>query len=98
MDPPYTDESRATSTGASSGYVEDAFPHRDFLAAVAAAKHARFVITHYPDPLYDGQGFAVLGDYDSHRNVPNGEGRDVKVERLYLAGRGVEPVAAGRLL
>lgn len=43
-------------------------------------------LTHYPDPLYDSQGFDVAGDYESHRNVPNGEGRDVKVERLYIAG------------
>ena len=86
MDPPYTEQSRASSTGTSSGYVEDSFDHGAFLEAVHGAKHARFAITHYPDPLYDDQGFVVLGDYSSHRNVPNGEGRDVKIERLYLGG------------
>lgn len=85
-DVPYTNESRPLSTGASSGYVKDSFDHEAFLAAVHGAKHATFAITHYPDPLYDAQGFDVAGDYESHRNIPNGEGRDVKVERLYIAG------------
>ena len=86
VDPPYTEASRANSTGASSGYEKDSFDHASFLDAVKNAEHAQFAITHYPDPLYDEQGFTVLGDYSSHRNIPNGEGRDVKVERLYLAG------------
>jgi DNA adenine methylase len=85
IDPPYTEDARPASTGASSAYVEDAFDHHELLDAVRSARHMRFAIVHYPDPLYDGAGFYVVGDFESHRNVPNGEGRADQVERLYLS-------------
>src|SRR5688572_8796110 len=44
-------------------------------------------ISHYPHPLYDGAGFEIAGDFESHRNVPNGEGRSVEIERLYVINR-----------
>jgi DNA adenine methylase len=87
VDPPYLDESRPKSLGTSSAYVKDAFDHDAFIKAMHAAKHASFAITHYPHPLYDGAGLTVAGDYSSHRNIPNGDGRDVKAERLYLLDR-----------
>lgn len=87
VDPPYLEESRPTSTGGSSGYVQDSFDHVAFLAAVHRAKHASFAITHYPHPLYDEAGLVNAGDYSSHRNIPNGDGRDVQVERLYVLDR-----------
>lgn len=99
VDPPYTDASRPTSTGASSAYVEDAFDHERFLAAVHGAEHATFAIVHYPDPLYDDAGLVVAGDFASHRNIPNGGNRDVQIERLYLAGPDPDllvPAAAGK--
>lgn len=90
IDPPYLDESRPTSTGASSGYVKDAGGldwHKQLVAAMWEAKHASFAVTHYPHPLYNDSGLTIAGDYSSHRNIPNGEGRDVKAERLYLLDR-----------
>lgn len=92
VDPPYLDESRPKSVGTSSGYVHDQFDHGEFLAAVQATKHASFAITHYPHPMYDQAGFEFGGDYSSHRNIPNGEGRDVQVERLYLLDRNGSPM------
>lgn len=86
VDPPYTDEARPASTSSSSGYVHDDFDHGELIEAVRAAKHAVVAITHYPDPLYDDAGFTVGGDFESHRNNPAGTGRDVAIERLYLAG------------
>lgn len=86
VDPPYTKATRPKSApGSASAYVEDAFQHEAFLDAALRARHARFAITHYPDPLYDQAGLVVAGDYTSHRNVPNGSGRDQAVERLYLS-------------
>lgn len=86
VDPPYIDETRAKSTGTSSAYVHDSFDHEAFIDAMHGAKHASFAVTHYPHPLYDGH-LEVAGDYGSHRNIPNGDGRDVKQERLYLLDR-----------
>lgn len=89
VDMPYLDESRPRSTGSSSPYAEDAFPHEDFVASMLAAKHASFAITHYPHPFYDEAApWTARDDYESHRNVPNGEGRDRQVERLYVLDRG----------
>lgn len=88
VDMPYEDESRPTSTGGSSAYVEDQFPHEAFVEAMLAAKHASFAITHYPHPRYDAAApWTLVADYDSHRNIPNGDGRDVQVERLYVLDR-----------
>lgn len=89
VDMPYEDESRPTSTGASSAYVEDQFPHDAFVEAMLHAKHASFAITHYPHPRYDELApyLTMVDDYSSHRNVPNGDGRDVQVERLYILDR-----------
>lgn len=86
VDPPYEEEARPKSVGSRSAYVHDAFDHLEFLAAVRSASHARFAITHYPSPLYDDAGLVVAGDFSSHRNNPAGTGRDVAIERLYLAG------------
>lgn len=88
IDPPYTESSRPSSTGGSSAYTEDQFDHGEFLDAVRGSKHARFAITHYPDETYDSAGFEVVGDYRSHRNIPNGSGRDAVAERLYVWPRG----------
>lgn len=87
VDPPYVEDSRAKSTGTSSAYVHDAFDHEAFIAAMHDAKHASFAVTHYPHPLYDEADLTVAGDYGSHRNVPNGSGRSVKQERLYVLDR-----------
>lgn len=90
VDPPYLDESRPTSTGTSSAYVEDEFEHEAFIAAMHDARHASFAVTHYPHPMYDNAGLVVAGDYVSHRNVPNdvsGVGRDNRSERLYVLDR-----------
>lgn len=89
VDPPYEEESRPlTGAGDASPYVHDSFDHGAFLAAIHGAKHASFAITHYVHDRYEGAGLEVIGDYESHRNVPNGDGRDVRVERLYLLNRG----------
>jgi len=97
VDPPYFDESRPLSTGTSSAYVEDSFDHRAFMDAVQASEHASFAITHYPHDFYDNaEGFVSAGDYQSHRNIPNGDGRDVKAERLYILDRSASP--CGQLL
>jgi DNA adenine methylase len=82
VDPPYIEESRPTSTGSSSGYEHDTFPHNEFILAAQEAKHMSVVVTHYPHPAYDSS-FDTVDDYTSHRNVPNGPGRDKKIERLY---------------
>lgn len=90
VDPPYVDESRPTSTGTSSAYVEDSFPHDAFIAAVHDAQHASFAVTHYPHPTYDNAGLTLAGDYGSHRNIPNGDQqrkRDTVTERLYVLDR-----------
>ncbi len=88
VDMPYLDESRPTSTGTSSAYVEDQFPHAGFVEAMLAAEHASFAITHYPHEFYDDAApWTRVDDFASHRNVPNGEGRDEKVERLYVLAR-----------
>lgn len=88
VDPPYEEESRPnTGTGDSSPYVHDEFPHAAFVAAMHAARHASFAVTHYPHPTYDDAGLTIAGDYESHRNVPNGDGRDNQVERLYVLDR-----------
>lgn len=92
VDPPYIDDSRPTSIGSSSAYVHDEFDHRAFIAAMHAAKHASFAVTHYPHRLYDDAGLTVAGDYTSHRNIPNGEGRDDRAERLYLLDRSAAPL------
>ena len=83
VDPPYLDAARPTSLGASSPYVHDEFDHQSFTNAVAAAQYAEVILTHYPHSFYDEGPWEVLGDYESHRNIPNGEGREVAVERLY---------------
>lgn len=90
VDPPYIEESRPRSTGASSAYEHDTFDHERFLGAVQSSRHASFAVTHYPHPFYDA-AFAVAGDYESHRNIPNGEGRARQVERLYVLDRGSSP-------
>lgn len=90
IDPPYIDETRPTSTGASSAYVNDAGGvewHARLIAAMLNAKHASFAVTHYQHDAYDSSGLAVAGDYLSHRNIPNGGGREPKAERLYLLDR-----------
>ena len=91
IDPPYINESRPRSTGASSGYVKDEFDHEDLMAAMLGAKHASFAVTHYPHEFYDAE-MTFAGDYASHRNIPNGEGRSVKAERLYLLDRSGVPM------
>lgn len=93
VDPPYVDETRPTSTGTSSAYVEDEFKHEAFIAAMHDARHASFAVTHYPHPTYDEAGLTIAGDYGSHRNIPNdvsGVGREDKVERLYVLDRSRE--------
>lgn len=87
VDPPYLDASRPTSVGASSGYKYDSFDHSAFIAAAQSLKYADVVVTHYPHPLFDDGPWTVLGDYESHRNIPNGEGRAIAVERLYQLDR-----------
>lgn len=88
VDMPYLDESRPTSTGGSSAYVVDEFPHGPFVEAMLKSKHASFAITHYAHPYYDlAAPWTSTDDYDSRRNVPNGAGRDVKSERLYVLAR-----------
>ena len=87
VDPPYLPESRPKSVGNFSGYVEDEFDHDLFAKAMLASTHASFAITHYPHPFYDDLPLTSGGDYTSHRNIPNGEGRDPQVERLYLFDR-----------
>lgn len=88
VDMPYLDESRPTSTGSGSAYEHDDFPHDGFVTAMLAARHAKFAITHYPHPFYDEAApWTSMDDYTSHRNVPNGEGRDEAVERLYVLDR-----------
>ena len=95
VDMPYLDESRATSTGTSSPYVHDEFPHEAFVEAMLAAKHASFAITHYIHPFYnEAAPWTAIHDYESHRNVPNGAGRDVAVERLYILDRTETPKPA----
>lgn len=92
VDPPYLDESRPTSLGKSSGYVCDSFDHAAFVQAAQATEHADILVTHYPHPLYDEGPWDNLGDYSSHRNIPNCEndddGRAVATERLYRLRRG----------
>jgi DNA adenine methylase len=99
VDPPYLEASRPTSTGTSSPYVEDSFDHHAFVTQMLTARHASFAVTHYPHALYDGV-MAQAGDYESHRNIPNGEGRESVVERLYVLDRGgprKPPLEQGRL-
>lgn len=85
VDPPYIDETRPSSTGANSAYENDSFDHEAFVKAARDVKNASLVVVHYPHSLYD-ENFTIVGDYESHRNVPNGAGRDVKIERLYVIG------------
>ncbi len=87
VDPPYLDESRPMSIGSSSGYKHDSFDHASFVAAVEKLSHADVVVTHYPHPLFDDGPWKTLGDYESHRNIPNGDGRSIAVERLYQFDR-----------
>lgn len=88
VDMPYLDASRPTSTGTSSPYVEDSFPHEGFVTAMRGAKHAKFAITHYPHAFYDeAADWASVEDYTSHRNIPNGDGRARQAERLYVLDR-----------
>lgn len=95
IDPPYTEESRPSSTGGSSGYVDDSFNHEELIDAITRSKHASFAVTHYPDPIYDESLLLPGGDFTSHRNNPNSDvGRDVKVERLYVLDRGQPREAA----
>lgn len=84
VDPPYLDESRPRSIGASSAYEHDTFNHIEFVERAKTTKHADVIVSHYPHPLYDNGPWRSLGDYESHRNIPNGDdGRAVAVERLY---------------
>lgn len=83
VDPPYLDESRPKSLGTSSAYIHDGFDHTAFVVAARATIHSDVLVVHYPHPLYDEGPWKSLGDYESHRNIPNGEGREVAVERLY---------------
>lgn len=83
VDPPYLEESRPRSLGASSAYIHDGFDHAGFVAAAQASAHCDILVTHYPHPLYDDGPWRSLGDYESHRNIPNGDGRSVATERLY---------------
>jgi DNA adenine methylase len=87
VDPPYIEASRPRSTGASSGYAHDEFNHEGFIAGMHGTRYASFAITHYPHPLYDDSGLGVAGDFESHRNIPNGSGRDRQLERLYVLDR-----------
>lgn len=87
VDPPYLPESRPTTGPGKSPYVEDAFDHPAFIAAMRDAKHASFAVTHYPHPAYDDAGLTVAGDYQSYRNVANGATRDTATERLYVLDR-----------
>jgi len=87
VDPPYLDESRPRSLGASSAYSHDNFDHVSFIAAAQATRYARILVTHYPHPLYDEGPWTVLGDYESHKNIPNGSGRGLTTERLYSLNR-----------
>lgn len=84
IDPPYVDESRPTSTGSSSAYSHDSFDHQAMMDAIDALQDARVAIVHYPHEFYDDRAWSSVGDYVSHRNIPNGDGRDDKIERLYL--------------
>jgi DNA adenine methylase len=86
-DPPYLDDSRPTSTGTSSAYVEDSLDHDQFLKALFNTEHASFAVTHYPHPTYDELEWTRVEDYESHRNIPNGDGRDKQTERLYIYDR-----------
>lgn len=89
-DPPYLDESRPTSTGTSSAYVEDSLDHDQFLEALFNTQHASFAVTHYPHPTYDELEWTRVEDYQSHRNIPNGDQtrkHDKTIERLYIYDR-----------
>lgn len=85
VDPPYLDESRPNSVGdGKTAYTHDSFDHVGFLNAAHSARHASFVVTHYPNELYDDAfGGAGFVDYVSHANIPSGGGRADRVERLY---------------
>jgi DNA adenine methylase len=83
VDPPYLEESRPKSAGHNSAYENDAFNHVTFVEAVRATKHADIFLTHYPHAFYDQGPWTVVGDFESHRNIPNGPGRQKVVERLY---------------
>ena len=87
VDPPYIEDTRPGSKAAASPYEHDNFDHEAFIAAVRDSQHASFAVTHYPHPLYDASGMKIAGDYGSHRNRPNGSGRDVRTERLYILDR-----------
>lgn len=87
IDPPYIDDSRPLSTGKSSGYEHDDFDHEALIAAIRDLEHASVALTHYPHEFYDMRPWTSTFDFESHRNIPNGEGRDVKVERLYILER-----------
>lgn len=91
VDPPYLEESRPKSMGASSAYVCDAFDHAAFVRAAQATKHADVLVVHYPHPMFDEGPWERIGDYESHKNIPNSEtevgGRSVAVERLYRLKR-----------
>ena len=84
VDPPYFAEARPNSLEV---YVHDNFDHAAFIRAAQATVHADILVTHYPHPMYDNGPWKILGDFESHRNIPNcdtdAEGRAVAVERLY---------------
>lgn len=92
LDPPYEEDSRPTSTGSSSAYVEDRFDHGAMLEAVTASTSASFAIVHYPHPRYDDAGLTIAGDYTSHRNRgPRADtNRDRQAERLYVLDRSAQ--------
>jgi DNA adenine methylase len=96
VDPPYLEDSRPTSTGASSAYKHDAFDHASFVKAALGTRHAEVVVSHYPHPFYDDGPWEVLGDYESHRNIPNGKTRSVAHERLYRLRRSTTDGGDGR--
>ena len=82
VDPPYIEETRPGSTGVSSAYIEDQFDHKAFTESVKKTRHAIFVVSHYPHPLYD-ENFKVIDDFEGYRNTRNTDRRKA-VERLYI--------------
>lgn len=87
VDPPYLLDSRPRSTKGSSGYKCDDFDHFEFVERVRATKHAEVLLVHYPHDFYDQGPWELLGEYNNHRNIPNGRGRSPAIEGLYKFDR-----------
>lgn len=86
VDPPYIEETRPNSTDSKSAYAHDNFSHEAFVEACQSTTHADIYVTHYPHPFYNEGPWQCVGDYTSHKNIPNTANlndRSEAVERLY---------------